>query len=155
MPGTDTEALVAQLDPNRDYGDLSFADIKDGIARGAIEIEPGHLLPVLKDAGTHKHIKGTGRPPGSAPHEWSRTYVREFLTSAASDQPQVARLERLMDSAFTAVTVKGDMKALELLLKYGIGDHREVGADAGSRAVDALMQLASNARTERVIQVNQ
>lgn len=58
-----------------------------------------------------------------------------------------------MNAAFSAVTEKGDMKALELLLKYGIGDHREVGADAGSRAVDHLMQLAKNARTETIIEV--
>ena len=145
--------LVSLLDPDRDYGDKTFEEVKEGIARGLIVIEPGHSLPVLRDPTTNRAIKGTGRPPGSAAQEWSRTFVREFVAGddSGTHEPRIAVL---MQSAFDAVVTRGDMKALELLLKYGIGDHREMGSDAGSRAVDALMQLAQNARTERVIQVD-
>ena len=148
----DTQELVSLLDPNRDYGERTFDEVKEGIARGLIVIEQGHSLPVLRDAKTNRSIRGTGRPPGSAAQEWSRTFVREFI---AGDDPDrgAPRLLLLMQAAYEAA-LKGDMKALEHSLKYGIGDHRELGTDAGSRAVDALMQLAQNARTERVISVD-
>ena len=144
MPSTDE--LVQQLDPNRDYGPRTFEQVKEEIARGAIVIEPGLSLPVLKDVASRKTIKGTGLAAVRNPAEWSRSLIREKFAGDA---------EALYEAAKNAVLIKGDMKALELLLKYGVGDHREQGSDAGSRAVDALMQLATNARTERVIQVNQ
>lgn len=136
--------LIDLLDPNRDYGERTFEQVKEEIARGLILIEPGHNLPVLKDARTHTLVTGTGRRANTAPHEWSRAYIREQFADDAA---------RLYQAAVDAVLVKGDMKALELLLKYGVGDHREAGADAGARAVDALFELAQRAKTERVIEV--
>lgn len=138
------EELVAKLDPNRDYGSRTFEQVREDIARGLIVIEDGPSLPILKDAFSKTVVKGSGRPL-SSPAEWSRQFLKERFAGDA---------EALYEAAKTAVLVKGDMKALELLLKYGVGDHREQGGDAGSRAVDALMQLATNARTERVIQVD-
>lgn len=140
-----TEELIAKLDPTRDYGPRTFEQVKEGITRGALLVENGPNLPILKDAATGLVVKGSGRPL-SSPAEWSRQFLKERFAGDA---------EALYEAAKNAVLLKGDMKALELLLKYGVGDHREQGSDAGSRAVDALMQLATNARTERVIQVDQ
>lgn len=61
----DVEELIAQLSPDRDYGDRTFDEVVAGVRGGAILIRPGQRLPQLVDAQTGKTIKGTGVPPGA------------------------------------------------------------------------------------------
>ena len=62
-------ALVEYLDPHRDYGELTYQDICDGIMNGTIYAKPGGSdgvgQPVLRNASTGYSMAGSGKVPNS------------------------------------------------------------------------------------------
>lgn len=78
--------LVALLDPNRDYGERTFEQVKEEIARGALVILPGERLPVLKDAETGRTVKGTGVVSLSG-QSAQQVALGEFRRRALEDMP--------------------------------------------------------------------
>ncbi len=58
---TDEEALIALLDPDRDYGSRTFEEVVSGVRDGTLRIAEGNRLPMLRD-GQGQPIKGGGQP---------------------------------------------------------------------------------------------
>ncbi len=60
------QALIAQLDPGRDYGDLTYQQIIAGIRDGHVIIEQSRAgdPPVLSDLNG-RLLRGTGQRPGA------------------------------------------------------------------------------------------
>ena len=59
--------LLGQLDPERDYGDRTFAEIQGLVRPGALRLLPGDSLPVIQETATGRRVKGTGRPVQALP----------------------------------------------------------------------------------------
>ena len=137
-----TQRLLPLLDPSRDYGERSFEEVKEGVLSGTFILEEGTgNLPVIRAAETHLTIRGTSKPMPRNPQEWSKAYIK---TRFAGDA------EQIYDAMFEAAVKEHNGKAAELLFKYGLGDHRDVGSEAGSKAVEALFALAAANRTEHI-----
>ena len=86
-----SDPLVSQLDPERGYGDLSFEQVVTGIRDGAILIEPGQRLPVLRSATTGRPLKGSGQPPQTGV-SITQAALREFRERAIEDLPAAYEL---------------------------------------------------------------
>ena len=50
MSAKERAELIEQLDPDRDYGDLSYTDLVHEVETNEIKIFPGITVPVLRDA---------------------------------------------------------------------------------------------------------
>lgn len=138
--------LVALLDPHRDYGERTFEQIKEGIARGLILIEPGHTIPVLRDPATHRSIKGTGRPPGVGDVKVSRAYIERRFSN---------NKKAIWDALYKGAVTDGDPRWGKLLLEYGLGKPVENASGFSEGVMLLLQQLAAgqNTRTETVREV--
>lgn len=62
-----------------------------GIQAGTIIIEPGHRLPVLRDAVTKRSIAGTGQPPQTGVSV-QQAALRDFRERAIDDLPEAYAL---------------------------------------------------------------
>lgn len=149
QPATSLDTLIASLDPTRDYGERSYEDVVEQARSGLLVLEPGQGgIPVIRDGVTYKAVRGTAKAivHNIAPNEQAR---RQWRQRFLDDEPE------LYAAAKNAVLNKGDMKALELLLKYGVGDHREGGSDAGTKAVEMLFEMAKERGGTRRIEIDQ
>ncbi len=78
------QALIAQLDPGRDYGDLTYEQIVAGIRNGHVIIEQSREgdPPVLSDLNG-RLLRGTGQRPGAlsprALGQLSWNYPRSYV----------------------------------------------------------------------------
>lgn len=140
------QSLVALLDPNRDYGERTFEQVKDEIARGVLVIEPGHTLPVIREAATHRSIKGTGRPPGIGDVKVSRAYIERKFG---------ANKKAIWNAIYKGAVEQGDPRWGKLLLEYGLGKPVENASNFNEGVMALLQQLAAgqNTRTETVREV--
>lgn len=141
--------LISSLDPKRNYGIRTYEQVVQQVQQGLLVLAPGTGgIPVIRDSETKLMVQGTGAgvPTNLAPNEQSRRYFRENFVEHAPE---------LFQAAYLAVMNKGDMKALELLLKYGVGDHREGGTDAGTKAVEMLFEMAKERGGTRRIEIDQ
>jgi hypothetical protein len=82
-----SDPLIAQLDPERGYGDLTFEQVVEGVQSGAILIEPGSRLPVLRNRATGHPLKGSGQPPQTGVSV-QQAALREFRERAQDDLPE-------------------------------------------------------------------
>lgn len=142
-----TAELLARLDPQRDYGERTFADVVQGVKSGAIFIEPGMNLPVLREAGTGYSIKGTGRPPVGTNLSAQQIALREFRTKAVDDIDEAyAELRKGMKS--------GDPRFHKIYWETLIGKVGELrGGEAMAEALKAVIQAVQQPQT-RVIDVD-
>ena len=86
-----SDPLIASLDPDRNYGDLTFEQVVSGIQSGTILISPGSRLPLLKSAETGRPIKGSGQPPQTGVSV-QQAALREFRERAIDDLPEAYEL---------------------------------------------------------------
>ncbi len=123
--------LIATLDPEREYGDLSYDEVVAAIQEGEIKIRPGIRLPVLRD-DRGRAIKGTGHDPltGEDPHEWT---VKRFRARFVED------FDRIYAAAVKAAE-GGEPRAMKLLMDHGLGRPK----DPPHGGNDELMQMLLN-----------
>ena len=142
-----SDPLVNQLDPERNYGDLTFEQVVSGVQNGAILIEPGSRLPVLRSATTGLAIKGTGRPPQTGVSA-QQAALREFRERAVDDLPEAYEL--LLQGMRA-----GDPRFHKIYFENLMGKMGETrGGDAMATAFTALIE-AMQRPAERVIILDQ
>lgn len=130
--------LIAQLDPDRGYGERTYTDIVAAVESGELTLSPGQTLPVIKDTRTNQVVAGTGRPPGKGAHAaFSRAYIQEQFADSAPD----------IWKAIMAGIMEGDPRWAKLALEYGIGAPLQ---DKGNEATatEFMKVLAALAETK-------
>ena len=134
---SDTEALIAALDPSRDYFPRTYEQVVEGIRAGQIVAAPGFNLPMLRDAQTHKAIKGSGRRLGGQnPSRWSRRHLERFA----------AKNIDAFEAAVLAGVAAGDPRWGKIYAEHGISKPEEVVPNLGESAMKLLMKLAGSSR---------
>ena len=123
------EALIAELDPDRDYGERTYNDIVTDVRAGYISISPGHPSPILRDVGRGVTLKGTGRPLTTGTTR--KTFISKFEE----------RAEVEFDAAFEAFMQKvmhGDVKAQMYFFDRVLGKPRESRQSAAHDQMNAF-----------------
>lgn len=86
---SESESLIGNLDPTRDYGERSYEQVVAEVRAGALILRPGRFgLPMISDAATGMRIKGSSNPPipgELSPRDWS---MAEFRRRAADNFDQ-------------------------------------------------------------------
>ena len=122
--------LIDLLDPNRSYGDRSYDDVVDAVEARKLRLEPGHNLPVIKDASTNLVVVGTGRPRQEVDARvWGRKLFEE---RAAGDFDEVY-------AAMVESAKSGDVRAQKLFMEMYIGRPREASPNSGG--ADLLLEM--------------
>ena len=150
MSVSDTESLISQLDPQRDYG-RPFADVVADVRAGVLVASVGSSLPVLRDARSQKLVKGSGRRAGGHEAKVSRSYIERFF-----ERNKVKIAQALLDGTLGTNGVKQDPRWADLLFKYGIGvpmDRGASGEDFAFALLKRLEQSRGEHRTERVTEI--
>ena len=142
------DGLIAQLDPNRNYGELGYEGVCAGIRSGSLMIFPppqGSTQPLLSDSRGVR-IKGSGAPYKPGNHqgviEWSRS---RFQERAAEDFD-------LAYDALISACGKEEPRALKIFFEMLIGQPRQQGISGSSELVKELIDRLSQPR-ETVIEV--
>jgi hypothetical protein len=130
------DELVALLDPKRDYGDRTYADVVEQVTLGTLALEPGRTLPIIRDATTHRAVRGTGQPAIPRDADLSRWGRRRFNERAAEDFDEVY-------DAVVASAKAGDVRAQKLFVETYLGRPREIGAPDEDRAFQLLLTMAT------------
>lgn len=146
---SDTEALIAQLDPERKYAyartrePIDFDDLVAGIRAGKFSIAPGMGLPVVRDVTTNWALVGSGKPitESAGPQQAA---LAEFRRRFVDDLPELYR------ELFAQAMGSGRDKwhYMDILFKYGLprgGESTTMGD-----TIDALRKFmeAAQAQTE-------
>ena len=150
MVASDTESLIEQLEPARDYG-RPLTDVVADIRGGALVISPGARQPLIRDASTRRMVKGSGRRQGGSEAKVSRSYIERFFA-----HNKVAIAKALLDGTLGTNGVKQDPRWADLLLKYGIGipmDRGVGGTDLAFALLKRLEDTRGERRTERVTEI--
>lgn len=93
---TSLDDLIAQLNPDRDYG-RPFEDVLRDVRDGALVLSPGAgRQPLIQEAGSGVFVKGTGRRPGSQEYKYNSQQVAQLL-SAHLPEVLPAFIEDLME----------------------------------------------------------
>lgn len=158
LVAADMEALLDQLDPDRDYGDRSLDDVKREVRAGALLIKPsGTRHPLLSDASTGKRVTGSGGPPGGHidAREWGRDWFFEF---AVEELPGVAAAMVAAAKGFdiTGRPLKNgpDPRAQKLFIETFLGVPQRQSVSMPAEAFkDLLVQLQAPVQQEVVYEV--
>lgn len=130
------EELIDQLDPARDYGERTLAEVKDAVRRGELILRPGMNLPVIVDAHTGKAVAGTGRPEGVSTRVINRSFVEKMLEE---------RSEEFWEAAFR-FAIAGDAKWGKIIVDSGIGQAvQDKGGGSGAADFLKILRLAAEA----------
>ena len=130
----DKSDLIDRLDPARNYGPRTYEQVKSEVSRGLLVLEPGHSVPVIRDAASHKSVKGTGRPPGSSDTKVSRAYIeRRFGNNKKA----------IWDAIFKGAVEEGDPRWGKLLLEYGLGKPMENSSNFNEGVLVLLQKLTA------------
>lgn len=138
------EDLLAALDPQRDYGERTHAEVVAAVKAGELKLEPGASLPMIRDARTNRVVAGTGRPPGKPAAVFSRALIqRRFAQNA----------QAIWEAAFKHGIEEGDPRWGKLLFEYGMGAPQQNKGE-GSGATEFLRILAAAAESSRQARIS-
>lgn len=140
----DTEELIALLDPERDYGDLSFEQVVERVRAGDLLLSPGYNLPIIRDRGTNHTVRGTGAPigVGSSPQQ---AIAAEFRHRAVDDFDFAYR--NLLDGM-----KRGDPRYDKIFWEYAAGKAAEFkGGEAMAEAFKALIEAMKQPESREVV----
>ncbi len=59
--------LLGQLDPERDHGERTFAEIQHLVRARALRLLPDDARPVIQETASGRRVKGTGCPVQARP----------------------------------------------------------------------------------------
>lgn len=125
------DSLIAQLDPERNYGTRTFEDVVAGIRAGDILILPPPeqgRQPVLRLAENGLAIKGSGAASLGSGSGQAQTALQARLVTWADEEGleiAITRLREIILHAEPAVAVK----ALDITFKYAMPKAREAAPD--------------------------
>jgi hypothetical protein len=135
--------LIALLDKDRNYGDRTYDDVVREVIDGSLLLEPGHNLPVIKDARTRLAVKGSGRYVGTTGPQ--QEALAAFRRMALDDVPDAyAELRSGMKN--------GDPRFHKIYWENLIGKVGETrGGDEMAKAMQMLVAHFEKPETRTVI----
>ena len=134
------EQLIAALDPKRNYGELSYEALVEGVRAGWInllEVEPGKQ-PFITNALTGHVMKGTASRHPAAFVKPGMGNKRMFLQRAVTD------FDRMYE-ALVELAVNGqDPRAMKIWWEHFLGQPaRSIGDGASQEVVEIMRALAT------------
>lgn len=133
------EELIAKLDPERSYGEMTYDQVVAEVRAGTLLIEEGLPVPVLKDAVTHRVVSGTGLVPAQY-HGLTAKKPRQVLTKSSFIERAKEDFDEVYDTLIHLALVKHEVKAIALYLEYTFGRPVRTPASDPSTIVEKFLE---------------
>jgi hypothetical protein len=135
--------LIAQLSPERDYGDRDYDQVVREVIDGTLVLEPGYGLPVIRDRKTNRTVKGTGRPANSqGPQHAALSAFRRMAIDDVDDAYRELR----------AGMKAGDPRFHKIFWENLVGKVGEVrGGDEMAKAMQMLIERMAQPESRTVV----